>query len=114
MHGGARIAVGGAHASLASYVSGLILAGGLTLAAFWAVAAGRLAGGALAAVVAVLAASQIAVHLVLFLHMSRAPALRWHTIAIVFTLVVVTVLISGSMWIMYHLQTNMMPMASGG
>jgi len=112
MHGGAQITVGG-HASLTSYVSGFLLAAALTLLAFLIVASGSLTGAALAAVIGILAAAQIAVHLVLFLHMSRAPALRWHTFAMLFTLVVVAILISGSIWIIYHLQTNMMPMAPG-
>jgi cytochrome o ubiquinol oxidase operon protein cyoD len=30
-------------------------------------------------------------------------------VAFVFTVVVVAILVSGSLWIMYHLNTNMMP-----
>jgi len=33
----------------------------------------------------------------------------WTMIALVFTLIVVAIAMSGSMWVMHHLNTNMMP-----
>ena len=38
------------------------------------------------------------------------PQGGWNMMAMVFTLVLVVITMSGSMWVMYHLNTNMMPM----
>jgi cytochrome o ubiquinol oxidase operon protein cyoD len=55
-------------------------------------------------------AVQIVVHMVYFLHMSPKSQGGWNMMALVFTLVLVVITMSGSMWVMYHLNTNMMPM----
>src|SRR3546814_12412466 len=52
---------------------------------------------------------QILVHLVYFLHMDTKSERGWHMLALIFTLVLVVITLSGSIWIMYHLNTNMMP-----
>jgi hypothetical protein len=36
----------------------------------------------------------------------------WNMLALIFTLVLVTIALSGSMWVMYHLNNNMMPTSS--
>ena len=33
----------------------------------------------------------------------------WNFLALIFTLVIVAIAIAGSLWVMYHLNTNMMP-----
>ena len=37
----------------------------------------------------------------------------WTVMALIFTLVIVVITISGSLWVMYHLNSNMMPMEGG-
>ncbi|MGE8635337.1 MAG: cytochrome o ubiquinol oxidase subunit IV, partial [Achromobacter piechaudii] len=36
----------------------------------------------------------------------------WNMLALIFTLVLVVITLSGSIWIMYHLNSNMMPMST--
>jgi len=49
------------------------------------------------------------VHMVYFLHMNTRVEGGWSMLALVFTLVLVVITLSGSIWVMYHLNTNMMP-----
>jgi cytochrome o ubiquinol oxidase subunit IV len=55
------------------------------------------------------AAVQIVVHMVYFLHMSSRAEGGWSMLALLFTAVLVVITLSGSVWVMYHLNTNMMP-----
>jgi cytochrome o ubiquinol oxidase operon protein cyoD len=55
------------------------------------------------------AVTQIGVHLVYFLHMNTSSSQSWNMAAFVFTLVVVAIVVAGSLGVMYHLDTNMMP-----
>jgi cytochrome o ubiquinol oxidase operon protein cyoD len=54
------------------------------------------------------AAVQIVVHMIYFLHMSPRSESGWTLMALLFTVVVVVITLSGSLWVMYHLNTNMM------
>jgi cytochrome o ubiquinol oxidase operon protein cyoD len=49
------------------------------------------------------------VHLVCFLHMNTRSSQLWNNAAFAFTVVIVGILVIGSLWIMYHLNMNMMP-----
>ena len=55
------------------------------------------------------AAVQIVVHMVYFLHMNAKSEGGWTMLALIFTLVLVVITLSGSLWVMYHLNSNMMP-----
>jgi cytochrome o ubiquinol oxidase subunit IV len=55
------------------------------------------------------AAAQIVVHMVYFLHMNAKSESGWSLLALIFTIVLVIIALSGSLWVMYHLNTNMMP-----
>mgnify|MGYP002651242954 FL=1 len=55
---------------------------------------------------------QIVVHIVYFLHMDTKSESGWNMLALIFTLVLVVITLSGSIWIMYHLNSNMMPMST--
>jgi cytochrome o ubiquinol oxidase operon protein cyoD len=55
------------------------------------------------------AAVQIVVHMVYFLHMNAKSEGGWTMLALIFTLVLVVITLSGSLWVMYHLNHNMMP-----
>ena len=57
---------------------------------------------------------QVIVHTVCFLHVNPRAEGGWTLMAYIFTAVIVLIVIAGSLWIMYHLNTNMMPMTGMG
>jgi cytochrome o ubiquinol oxidase operon protein cyoD len=86
----------------------------LTAVPFWLVMAGVLSSMvATALIIFGLALVQILVHVVFFLHLDTRSEGGWTLIAFIFTAVIVAIAIAGSIWIMYHLNTNMMPMPPG-
>ena len=98
------------HASVQGYVTGFCLSVVLTAIPFWLVMAKVLpTSGATALVVLGFAAVQIVVHMVYFLHMNTRVEGGWSMLAMLFTGVLVVIMLSGSIWVMYHLNTNMMP-----
>jgi cytochrome o ubiquinol oxidase operon protein cyoD len=101
----------GSHGGRRAYIIGFILSVVLTAVPFWLVMTGVLADvQATAIAIVVLAVIQIAVHTVCFLHVNTRSEGGWTLMAYAFTAVVVLIVIAGSLWIMYHLNTNMMPM----
>ncbi|HVW68861.1 MAG TPA: cytochrome o ubiquinol oxidase subunit IV [Steroidobacteraceae bacterium] len=104
---------GGYHATLGGYATGFILSVVLTAIPFWLVM-GKVfeRPGATAAVLLGFAAVQIVVHMVYFLHMSAKSEGGWTLLALVFTIIMVVITLSGSLWVMYHLNENMMFMPS--
>ncbi|MFV0256019.1 cytochrome o ubiquinol oxidase subunit IV [Candidatus Liberibacter solanacearum] len=61
-------------------------------------------------VIVLCAIAQIIVHLVYFLHMNVKVEDGWNVMAMVFTIIIIAICFVGSMWVMYHLNYNMMPM----
>ncbi len=98
------------HATLKGYLTGFVLSVILTAIPFWLVM-GRVfeRPGATVAVLLGFAAVQIVVHMVYFLHMNAKSEGGWTLLALIFTLVLVVIALSGSLWVMYHLNENMMP-----
>jgi cytochrome o ubiquinol oxidase operon protein cyoD len=47
--------------------------------------------------------------MVYFLHMNTRSEGGWTLLALLFTLMLVVIALSGSLWVMYHLNDNMMP-----
>ncbi|WP_428028904.1 cytochrome o ubiquinol oxidase subunit IV [Ancylobacter sp.] len=101
---------GEAHGSLRGYLTGFILSVILTAIPFWLVMSGAL-GSATATAFAIMgfAMVQIVVHMIYFLHMNFRSEGGWSLLALGFTLILVVITLSGSLWVMYHLNTNMMP-----
>jgi len=100
-----------AHGSLRSYVIGFILSVVLTAIPFWLVMTGAMENKtAMAVVVLAFAVVQIVVHMVYFLHMNASSEGGWTMMALLFTIVIVVIALSGSLWVMYHLNANMMPL----
>jgi len=58
----------------------------------------------------VLALAQMGVHLVFFLHITSGPDSVNNVMALAFGLLIVILLVFGSLWIMLHLDHNLMPM----
>ena len=59
---------------------------------------------------AVLAIAQMGVHLVFFLHITTGPDNTNNVLALAFGILIVTLVVAGSLWIMTNLNDNMMPM----
>ena len=58
----------------------------------------------------VFAIAQMGVHLVFFLHITTGPDNTNNVMALAFGVLIVFLLLAGSLWIMAHLNANMMPM----
>jgi len=81
----------------------------LTAIPFWLVMAGVLAPQLTGLIITGFAVVQIVVHMIFFLHMNHKSEGGWNMLALIFTLVIVVIAVAGSVWVMYHLNTNMMP-----
>jgi cytochrome o ubiquinol oxidase operon protein cyoD len=102
---------GASHGSMKGYLTGFILSVVLTAIPFWLVMGHVFADNRVTAVaVMALAVVQIVVHMVYFLHMNTKSEGGWTMLALIFTMVVVVITLAGSIWVMNHLNTNMMPM----
>src|SRR5471032_575241 len=101
---------GESHASAKSYVIGFVLSIVLTAIPFGLVMDAKHysfgAGTVLAAILA-LAVVQVFVHVVYFLHMDRSAEQRWNVVAFAFTVMILVIVVSGSVWIMHNATTNM-------
>jgi cytochrome o ubiquinol oxidase subunit IV len=86
---------------LLGYVVGLVLAAVLT-ALVWQ--------PSIPIALFVLAIAQMGVHLVFFLHITTGPDNVNNVLALAFGVLIVFLLIVGSLWIMSHLNHNMIPM----
>jgi cytochrome o ubiquinol oxidase subunit IV len=103
------------HGSRRSYLYGFLLSVVLTAIPFWLVMSGTLADRqATVAAIVICAVLQILVHTVAFLHVNTKAEGGWTLMAYLFTAVLVLIVLVGSLWIMYHLNTNMMPMTGMG
>jgi cytochrome o ubiquinol oxidase subunit IV len=101
---------GHAHGSFKSYMTGFVLAVILTAVPFYLVMNGTIESKTVTGlIIMALAAVQIVVHMIYFLHMNPRSDEGWTLMALLFTVIVVVITLSGSLWVMYHLNTNMMP-----
>jgi len=106
-HGGA------AHGSFKGYMTGFVLSVILTAIPFWLVMGDVLSNPRTTALVILgFAAVQMVVHMIYFLHMNARSEGGWNLLALIFTLVLVVITLAGSLWVMMHLDANMMPAAS--
>lgn len=98
------------HSTLKGYATGFVLAVILTAIPFWLVMTGVIkSSGTMGLVLLALAAVQVVVHMIYFLHMNSKVEQGWSLLAMVFTLMLVVIMLSGSIWVMYHMNQNMMP-----
>ena len=92
------------------YLTGFVLAVILTAIPFWLVMGKVIANSStLGFVLLGLAAVQIVVHVVYFLHKNTKTEQGWSMLALLFTFMLLAIMLSGSIWVMYHLNHNMMP-----
>ena len=97
------------HGSFKTYMIGFLLSVVLTAIPFWLVMTGALPAAATGLIITAFAVVQIIVHMIFFLHMNHKSEGGWNMLALIFTLVIVVIAVAGSVWVMYHLNTNMMP-----
>jgi len=93
-----------------TYLIGLGLATLLTIVSFFVSGTTLVWGPSIPVALAVLAIAQMGVHLVFFLHITTSPDNVNNVLALAFGVLIVFLLIGGSLWIMAHLNQNMMPM----
>ena len=82
----------------------------LTVAAFLLAGSHVIYGPSVPVALIVLAIAQMGVHLVFFLHITTGPDNTNNVLALAFGILVVFLIGAGSIWIMDHLNQNMMPM----
>lgn len=100
------------HGSFKSYVTGFILSVVLTAIPFWLVMGDVLDSKvATVAAIMIIGAIQIVVHMIYFLHMNTKSEGGWTMMALIFTVIIVAIALVGSLWVMHHLNTNMMVMS---
>jgi len=95
--------------SVATYTAGLAFALLLTAASFIVSQTHLLWAPGIPAGLAVLAIAQMGVHLVFFLHIGTGPDNTNNVLALAFGVLIVTLVVSGSLWIMANLNANMIP-----
>ncbi|WP_313705613.1 cytochrome o ubiquinol oxidase subunit IV [Massilia sp.] len=99
----------GVHYSLKDYTIGFVLAVILTVIPFWLVMGNVLPPETTKFVILGFAAVQLVVHMVYFLHLNAKSEGGWNMMALILTLILLVIVLSGSIWVMYHMNANMMP-----
>lgn len=97
-------------ATYSNYIMGFILSVLLTIPAFYVVMGEPdISVGLALTVIFGLGAIQILVHVFYFLHVTIAAEEGWQALSILFTTILVVICLIGSVWVMFHLEENMMP-----
>ena len=100
----------GPHSTFSGYMTGFVLSVILTAIPFWLVMAKVIADRNTAVLVlGGFAVIQILVHMVFFLHMNGKIEGGWTLLSTIFTVVFVAIAIAGTLWVMFHMNANMMP-----
>jgi cytochrome o ubiquinol oxidase operon protein cyoD len=96
--------------SVGSYLIGLGLATLLTIVSFYIARTTLVWEPSIPVALAVLAIAQMGVHLVFFLKITTGRDNVNNVMALAFGVLIVLLLLTGSLWIMAHLNHNMLPM----
>jgi len=96
------------HDLMIKYVIGFLLSLLITLGAYFFVTGHVFTGVGLSLVLGILALSQAVTQLYLFLHLDNESRPRLKLLSLVFMLLILVIVVAGSLWIMYHLNYNMM------
>ena len=97
------------HGSYREYLIGFIASVILTAIPFALVMMGVLPPATTALIIVAFAAVQMVVHMIYFLHLNPKSESGWNMLAFIFTIIVVVIAVAGSVWVMWHLNANMMP-----
>ena len=93
---------------LKNYVVGFITSICITLASYLTVSQTLLKGGFLVGAVASFAISHAVVQLFLFLHLGDPTRPRWRMMVFLYTLMILSIVVAGSLWVMNNLNYRMM------
>jgi cytochrome o ubiquinol oxidase operon protein cyoD len=99
----------GYHATVRGYAIGFLLSVILTAIPFWLVMTHQIAPTATKFVILGFAAVQVVVHMVYFLHMNSKSEGGWNMMALILTAILLFIVLTGSIWVMMHMNANMMP-----
>ncbi|MFC5547004.1 cytochrome o ubiquinol oxidase subunit IV [Massilia aerilata] len=102
-----------AHGSFKDYTIGFILSVILTAIPFWLVMTHQLPPATTKFVILGFAAVQVVVHMIYFLHMNSKSEGGWNMMALILTAILLFIVLTGSIWVMYHMNANMMPSMMG-
>lgn len=97
------------HYSQKDYLVGFALAAILTIIPFWLVMGNVLAPETTKWVILAFAAVQLIVQMIYFLHLNSKAEGGWNMMALILTIVILVIVMAGSIWVMHHMNTNMMP-----
>ncbi|MBP7242719.1 cytochrome o ubiquinol oxidase subunit IV [Amaricoccus sp.] len=98
------------HGTYRQYMTGFVLAVILTAIPFFVVMTRVIPSpGYTAAIVLICGVAQILVHMIFFLHMTPKAEDGWLLLSTIFTIVLVVITLVGSLWVVFHLNRNMMP-----
>ena len=61
------------------------------------------------AIIFLLGGAQIMVHVYYFLHVTLGNEDGWQAMSLAFTAVLLVIILAGAIWVMFHLEENMMP-----
>ena len=96
--------------SAKEYLTGFALSVLLTAIPFWLVMAKVLPTPTVTTlVILAFAMAQVVVHMVYFLHMNPKSEGGWNLLALIFTAVLLVIVLIGTLWVMHHMNSNMMP-----
>jgi cytochrome o ubiquinol oxidase operon protein cyoD len=101
----------GTPAGVVVYTIGLVLAVILTATSFWVANTSLIWAPSIPLGLTVLAIAQMGVHLVFFLHITTGQDNTNNVLALAFGVLIVTIVVTGSLWIMWNLNDSMMPPA---
>lgn len=96
------------HVTLRSYIAGFLLSLITTIAAYVVVTEKAYGKNGIIAAVVSLAITQFVVQMLFFMHLGQEKGPRWKLLVLLFMTGVVVIIVLGSLWIMHHLDYNMM------
>lgn len=98
------------HGTLRSYLIGFGLSVVLTLIPF-GIVMGEVFASAFWPIIIIfgLGGAQMLVHVYCFLHVDASAEDGWLLMSIAFTVLLIVIVLVGSLWVMFHLEENMMP-----
>lgn len=98
-------------AEVKTFLVGYLLAAILTAASFLAVNSGFIYGPGIPVALIALAVAQMGIHNVFFLHITTGPDNTNNVLALAFGVLIIGLVLIGSIWIMSHLDHNLMSAA---
>ncbi|UDG80612.1 Cytochrome bo(3) ubiquinol oxidase subunit 4 [Candidatus Hartigia pinicola] len=96
------------HGNIKTYIIGFILSVILTIIPFWIIMKNIASQDSVFWIVISLSVLQIFVHLICFLHINISSNEHWNFVALLFTILIISIIVIGSLWIMHNVNINMM------